>query len=118
LNVTEAPNVFRAGARASVLVRVRNAGDRVWPARERGARYQVTLGNHWLAADGRVLRNDDGRAPLARDLAPGEETLMPLVVNAPRAAGDYVLEVDALQEGVAWFGLRGSKTARLRVRVE
>jgi hypothetical protein len=116
--VTEAPNVFRAGERASVLVRVRNAGDGVWLARERGARYQVTLGNHWLGTDGRVLRNDDGRAPLSRDLAPGEETLMPLVVNAPEEAGDYVLEVDVLQEGVSWFGSRGSKTARVRVRVE
>jgi len=118
LSVPQPPTVLRAGAKETITVRVRNAGDGVWLARERAARYQVMLGNHWLGADGALLRNDDGRAPLARDLAPGEETEMPLVVNAPPRAGDYVLEIDVLQEGVAWFGLRGSKTARLRVRVE
>ena len=33
------------------------------------------------------------------------------------APGDYILEVDVVQEGVSWFGLKGSKTWRGRVKV-
>ena len=71
-----------------------------------------------FAADGNTVSNDDGRAPLLRDLRPGEETELRLVVNAPRRPGDYLLEIDMLQEGVSWFGLKGSETLRLPVRVE
>jgi hypothetical protein len=39
-------------------------------------------------------------------------------VNAPRIPGDYILELDMLQEGVSWFGLLGSTTLKLPVRVE
>ena len=62
--------------------------------------------------------HDDGRAPLASDLRPGESREMELTVNAPKEPGEYTLEVDGLQEGVSWFALKGSKTARARVRVE
>lgn len=119
LSVPQPPATLRAGERATVNVRVRNAGDEVWLGRERaGARFQVMLGNHWLGADGVTYRNDDGRAPLLSDLAPREETELPLVINAPLRPGEYMLEIDVLQEGVSWFGLKGSKTTRLRVKVE
>ena len=36
---------------------------------------------------------------------------------APEAPGDYILELDVVQEGVAWFGARGSKTLRASVGV-
>jgi hypothetical protein len=65
-----------------------------------------------------MLVHDDGRAPLPRDLGPGEELELSMVVNAPRDPGDYLLEVDLLQEGVAWFGDKGSPTVTLPVRVE
>ena len=32
--------------------------------------------------------------------------------------GEYLLELDMVQEGVSWFGLKGSPTIKLRVRVE
>jgi len=41
-----------------------------------------------------------------------------LTVNAPKKPGSYVLEVDMLQEGTAWFGTRGSPTIRIPVKVE
>ena len=39
-------------------------------------------------------------------------------MNAPKARGEYILEIDMLQENVSWFGLTGSKTERLHVQVE
>jgi 4-amino-4-deoxy-L-arabinose transferase-like glycosyltransferase len=119
LRVLEAPGRVRAKEKATLRVVVKNLGQDVWPARERsGGKFQVSLGNHWLDAGGGVVTNDDGRAALLRDLGPGEETELTLVVNAPRQPGDYLIELDLLQEGVSWFGLKGSPTTRLPVKVE
>ncbi len=69
-------------------------------------------------ADGQTLVTDmDGRYGLQRDLRPGEEEDVPLVVTAPKEPGDYVLEVDLIQEQVAWFSDKGSPTARAKVTV-
>ena len=119
LSAPDPPARLRAKEQATVRVAVRNTGDALWLARERGASpFQLSAGNHWLDKDGNTVANDDGRAPLLRDLRPGDETELRLVVNAPRQAGDYLLEIDMLQEGVSWFGPKGSKTLRVPVKVE
>jgi 4-amino-4-deoxy-L-arabinose transferase-like glycosyltransferase len=119
MSAVDPPSHLRAGEQANVRVVVKNAGDAVWLARERGASpLQLSAGNHWLDAAGDTVSNDDGRAPLLKDLRSGEETELRLVVNAPPRPGDYLLEIDMLQEGVSWFGLKGSRTLRLPVKVE
>ena len=119
ISVAAPPPTLRAGRPFELSVVVRNDGAAAWRARERdGEPYQLSLGNHWLDPAGRVLVNDDGRARLPRDLRPGEEAAFTLHANAPNAPGEYLLELDMLQEGVSWFGPKGSPTARLPVRVE
>lgn len=104
---------------ATIRVAVRNAGPITWLARERAvAPFQINIGNHWLDSSGRTIINDDGRATLLQDLQSGQEAEFSFTVNAPGIAGQYILEVDALQENVSWFGLRGSKTLRLPVTVD
>jgi len=112
---------LEAGAEATVGARVRNAGAAPWPALMGGR--PVHLGNHWLDAAGEVLRLDDGRVPLPHDVAPGRQVELELPVTAPVEPGDYLLELDLVQEGVAWFSQRRrlsrrrSQTARVPVRV-
>jgi 4-amino-4-deoxy-L-arabinose transferase-like glycosyltransferase len=119
LRVADAPASLRVKERANVRVVVRNASDAVWLARERTVSpFQLSVGNHWLDAEGKTVVNDDGRGPLRTDLRPGEEAEVSFTINAPARAGNYLLEIDMLQEGVSWFGLRGSKTLRVPVRVE
>ena len=119
LSILSAPRNFPAKERAPLRVRVKNLSPVVWLARERGGGpYQVSLGNHWLDRNGKTLINDDGRSALLRDLKPGESMELLLAVNSPAQPGDYVLEIDMLQEGVTWFGLVGSATVRVPVRVE
>ena len=119
ITLTNPPASMRAGGRATLRVAVRNASDSAWPGRAwRSDAFQVGIGNHWLDAEGREVIHDDGRAPLASDLRPGEQREMELTINAPKEPGEYTLEVDVLQEGVSWFALKGSKTSRTRVRVE
>jgi 4-amino-4-deoxy-L-arabinose transferase-like glycosyltransferase len=113
------PAVLGRQQPATFEVTVRNDSSKAWPARERGGgRYQVSLGNHWLDETGRIIVNDDGRAALFKELRPGESVTLRLMVNTPRKPGTYILEFDMLQEGVSWFGLQGSSTTRVPVRVE
>jgi hypothetical protein len=116
--VTESPSALGRGERGRVVVRLKNASTVEWRAGERVAEpYRIGVGNRWLDAKGAVVVGDDGRGALRRDLAPGQETEITFTVNAPSRAGDYLLELDAIQEGVSWFGPRGSKTLRLPVNV-
>ena len=118
LSVKNPPAVLRAKKQAAIPVRIRNVSPVTWLARERGGSpHQVSLGNHWLDEAGNTAINDDGRSALLRNLGPGETTELSLIVNAPATTGRYVLEIDLLQEGVSWFGLKGSRTVRLPVEI-
>lgn len=119
LTPVDAPKRFQPQQQTGLHVIVRNESNQSWAPRERGGgRYQVSLGNHWLDENGNTVVNDDGRAALLRRLDPGASVNLKLVVNAPRKPGNYILELDMLQEGVSWFGLQGSPTVRLPMRVE
>lgn len=119
LRAVEIPARVAAKARVNIRVAVRNDGGAVWLARERGlSPLQLSAANHWLDTSGNVVTNDDGRGALPHDLRPGEETEVTFAVNAPRHPGDYLLEIDMLQEGASWFALKGSKTLRVPVKVE
>lgn len=114
-----APERLRAGERVTLSLRVRNRGGAAWPARgDARGMYQVNAGDRWLDREGaRVVNDLDGRAALAADLPPGGETELRLTVTAPKQAGDYVLEIDMIHEGVTFFREKGSKTLRMNVRV-
>src|SRR3712207_141817 len=116
-----APAKLRAGQQERVQVRVKNASEVFWWARggEQNERadnkFYLAAGNRWFRSDGTTLVTDmDGRHGLLKDLKPGEETEVPLLVTAPKEPGEYVLEVDLVQEQVGWFSGKGSQTARAR----
>ena len=119
LRAVEVPARAAAGALVTIRVAVRNAGGAVWPASERGlSPFRLSAADHWLDREGRTVTSDDGRGALPRDLRPGEEAEISFDVRAPARPGDYLLELDMLQEGVAWFAHKGSKTLRVPVRVQ
>lgn len=124
LTLPSPPARLRAGQKETIQVRVKNVSDAQWYAR--GApvntnpdnRFYVAAGDRWLAADGQTLVSDmDGRYGLQRDLRPGEEEDVPLVITAPKEPGEYVLEVDLIQEQVSWFRDKGSQTTKTKVTV-
>ena len=117
------PAKLRAGQKETIQVKIKNVSDVIWWAR--GSRvntrsdnkFYIAVGNRWLKSDGSLLTNMDGRYGIGKDLKPGEETEVPLQVTAPKEAGDYILEVDLVQEQVAWFSDKGSPTAKTRITV-
>lgn len=113
------PATLRAGLKQTVRITVRNASESAWPALgQSDGRYRLLAGNHWLDDKNNVVINDDGRSILLHDLNPGEEMEVPVTITAPASPGVYTLEVDVVQEGVTWFGSRGSPTLRANIRVE
>jgi 4-amino-4-deoxy-L-arabinose transferase-like glycosyltransferase len=115
--VDYAANV-RPNQSTTIQVAVKNASPKPWFVRERAVTgFQINVGNHWLDGEGKVVVNDDGRATLLQDLLPGQSAEFSFTVNAPKAPGRYLLEIDVLQENVSWFGLKGSQTLRLPVTV-
>jgi hypothetical protein len=98
---------------------VKNASEFVWPARGRNDyAYLITISNAWLDEDGNLMDNTDGKSVLPHDLFPGEEVDISLKVTAPSAPGEYILEIDLVQEAITWFKDKGSTTWRARVKVQ
>ncbi len=91
---------LRAGESVSLPIKVKNFSPTAWEPFERSG---LMLGNHWLSADGGMLIWSDGRAPLKRRLEAGGRAYMTLDVVAPPEPGDYLLEVDLVEEGIRWF---------------
>lgn len=123
ITLVSPPTKLRTGEKIVVQVKIKNASDLQWWAR--GApvntrpdnKFYLAAGNRWLKSDGSLLTNMDGRHGIDKDLKPGEETEVPLSITAPKDPGDYVLEVDVVQEGVTWFSDKGSATAKANVTV-
>lgn len=117
------PAKLRVGEKVTLQVKVRNGSDVTWFARggeinnNPDNKFYLAAGNRWLQPDGKLVTNMDGRYGLGKDLKPGEETSVPLQVTAPNQPGEYLLEVDIVQEQVAWFSDKGSPTAKTKVTV-
>lgn len=123
LTLPDPPAKLRAGQKETVQVRVKNASDVMWWAQGgevnegQGNKYYLAAGNRWLKPDGKLVTDMDGRHGILKNLKPGEESDVPLVITAPKEPGDYLLEIDLIQEQVAWFSDKGSPTARAKVTV-
>jgi glucose/arabinose dehydrogenase len=117
------PAKLRAGEKVVVQVKIKNASTLQWWARgaqfntSTDSKFIVAAADRWLKADGSLLTNMDGRYGITKDLKPGEEDEVPLTVTAPTTPGDYILEVDVVQEAVTWFSDKGSPTAKTKITV-
>jgi hypothetical protein len=105
--LVDPPTKLRTGEKVSLMVKIKNASDVMWWARGGPAntradnKFYIAAGNRWLKPDGSLVTNMDGRYALPKDLKPGEEADVPLRITAPKDPGDYILEVDLVQEQVA-----------------
>jgi hypothetical protein len=107
-----------------VTMTVANEGDLVWPAgSEVGPdEVPVILGIVWRRLPDLAVVHEQ-RTSLPFAVRPGERLLMTPSLDSraqdgrPMPQGDYELEIDLLQEHVAWFAQRGGEPARLRVRI-
>jgi len=114
---------LRTGQKEVITVKVKNASDVVW--RQRGGeindrpdnKFYIAVGNRWLDKDGKLTSETEGHNGISKDLKPGEEAEMTLQITAPKEPGEYTLSLDMVQEGVSWFGEKGSPTTKVKVTV-
>jgi hypothetical protein len=123
ITLPDPPAKLRTGQKETIAVRAKNASDVFWWSRggevndRADNKFYIAIGDRWLDKDGKLLTEMDGRLGISKDLKPGEEVELPLAITAPKEPGDYILEVDLVQEQVAWFSDKGSQTARTKVMV-
>lgn len=112
-HVLEVPPNLKAGERASGRASFSHAGR--LPLSNRA----LCLSYHWLdAADpSRVIAWEGPRTPVRRVLAPGETWSGEFAIQTPAAPGRYLLQIDLVREGVAWFSQQGAATTEAIVRV-
>jgi SAM-dependent methyltransferase len=107
-----------AQAEITIAVRVKNISSVTWPTTGLSDdHYRIRLGNHWLDRRGRTIVMNDGRVRLPHDVQPQEEIELSLPIHAPKKSGEYILELDMVQEQVAWFKTKGSTPATVPIRV-
>lgn len=88
------------GRYRSFDLEVVNRSDETWPGGLE-AKPQVRLAYRWIEPDGTAI--EGLRTPLGAPLGPGMAALVPVAVLAPEAPGEYVLEIDLVNELVKWF---------------
>ena len=113
----EGPLRGEPGAERALGVRVLNTGNTRWRSAPVGERGVVELGAHVGPVAG-PLRRDAVRAALPRDVAPGEAAELELRLRLPVEPGRHRLELDLVDEGIAWFADRGSPSLALDLVVE
>lgn len=119
ITVVNPPTQLKINQREELAVKVKNASGAEWPMRGRAGdgMFQVNLGDGWRTTDGKEVKVDQ-RAFLPSVVKPGEQVEIPFVIVAPDKAGDFVVEIDMVQEGIAWFVSKGSVPAKLKIKVE
>lgn len=123
------PSVVRPGEVVDVLLRVENRGRHTWCT---NSHFLVRASYHLYRAGGAgaaggtggagtdtgdLVSWDNPRTALPMEIAPGDAITMAMKVTAPEASGDYVAEIDLLQEYLSWFSPRGIESPRMRFRV-
>jgi SAM-dependent methyltransferase len=109
IRVDGAPRRVHPGQVVPLRVSVEHRGDGDWSAE---LDPPIRVGNRWFDRGG-VLVADDARCALPASVAPGTSFDVVLRMTAPARPGNYVLDVDLVQEGVAWFSPSGSPPARV-----
>lgn len=98
------PNLH-AGQQERIPLMVENLSSSTWPAfGASDGRYAVVVRSVWRNAETKVLATDfDGAAKLSWDLTPGNKAEVQLPIKAPRTPGNYLLEIDLVQNQTPWF---------------
>ncbi|MBI1746996.1 MAG: class I SAM-dependent methyltransferase [Acidobacteria bacterium] len=98
---------------AKLQVNVKNTGDTVWLCGPDVVGGYVSLGGHLYNDKRELLSYDFLRCPLPRDVKPNESCLLTVEWTVPQAPGQYVLELDMVDEQVRWFKESGSPTLEI-----
>jgi hypothetical protein len=105
---------LRPGERTLVPVTLRNTGPSPWLP---FGRNPITISYKWFD-NGNVLPIEGERTLLPQALKPGDSTDVEVKVVAPDKAGNFVLKITLVEEGLAWFLTGDAKPLELPVTIQ
>jgi hypothetical protein len=100
----EAPSVVEAGTVVHAQLTIENRSWRPWSP---DAPAPVRASYHWWRPDRVELERDGLRSPLPHAVAPGAQATIAFSIRVPDQPGPYLLAVDMVEEGLAWFSDAG-----------
>src|SRR3989442_929035 len=103
-----------AGQPTTVPVTISNLGRGTFPVTNS---YPISLGYHWTSATGQTVLWDGARTKLGGDLLAGQATTVNAAITAPTNGGNYLMKLDLVQEGIAWFSSKGVPTGNAPVTI-
>jgi SAM-dependent methyltransferase len=109
------PRSGGAGAEFKAVVRVINRSFRTWSSESSST--PDLLSYHWRSRQGRSIVKDGLRTSLPRRLNPDEACEVEMRIKAPGRAGRYILAIDMVREGTAWYSETGSPCLSIPFRV-
>ncbi|MCX7973097.1 MAG: hypothetical protein N3B16_01160 [Candidatus Aminicenantes bacterium] len=101
------PIIAEEGEIISLKLKFSNAGRRPWKST---ASPPCLLSYHLLDKNKNMIRRDNPRFELPKEIMPGESMELQVNLPAPLTPGQYFLEFDLVLEGKTWFKDYGSKT--------
>ncbi|UCF95435.1 MAG: hypothetical protein JSW39_15240, partial [Desulfobacterales bacterium] len=114
----QGPAKMKVGENSLFKVTLSNSSSKAWiTASDSFIPKSIHLSYHWYDLKHTVIIFDGMRTELPWRLLPGKPVEVALAVTAPHHPGQYILAIDLVQEGVAWFSWHGVKPAEVRVTV-
>ncbi|MDB5082742.1 MAG: hypothetical protein JWP00_4666 [Chloroflexi bacterium] len=95
-------------------VTIQNTSGNIWPG---GLTSGVRLAYHWLDASGKMVTHEGIRSLFNSSIFPGQKQQVRFQLMTPLVPGNYILELDLLNENVAWFGVKGNPTLRKNITI-
>jgi len=104
--VDEISSSMTINTRYKYKIRVKNTGALSW---NKNGDNPVYLGYHWIDFNNKETVVFDGRRSIiSKDgVNVGDEVVFDLAVISPSEPGEYILQIDLVQEDVTWFSFQG-----------
>jgi cephalosporin hydroxylase len=99
----------RPGETIELEVKVTNRSDAEFPY----GYSTFGLSYHLLLKNGEILKFDNARSYFKSALQPGESLVTKVRVQAPKMAGEFIIELDLVWEGMLWYKENGNPTSKV-----
>lgn len=106
---------LKSGESCILNLAILNQGNFILPA---SGSNPVHLSYHVLDKKKKILEYENERFALPNDLRPDTETKINIELLLKMEPGDYILEFDMVEEGVCWFGDKGSPTTLVKLHIK
>jgi FkbM family methyltransferase len=102
------------GDTMKIVAKVKNISSVPWQASYIS---HIFLSGYWLDGKINLAKLSEFQARFHKEIKPGEATEVSFKIDAPSLPGQFVLELDLLDEDITWFKDKGSETFRVQVSV-